>query len=41
MKTQNNPNFQATERNLFFEEKPQTFLEKITESIRYFLDNAE
>lgn len=41
MKTKNNPNFQIFERNLYFEEKPLTFLEKIRDSIRYFLENAE
>ena len=41
MKTKNNPNLQIFERNIYFEEKPQTFLEKIRNSIRYFLENAE
>lgn len=42
MKTQNTTNFQYSESTAtHFEEEPQSFLEKITERIRYFLDNAE
>lgn len=41
MKTQNENSFPFYERNLHRKPEPPTFLEKITESIRYFLENAE
>lgn len=41
MKTKNENSFPLYEWELHQEQKPPTLLEKITASIRYFLENAE
>lgn len=41
MKTQNNYHFHYSQSEVHQEQWPKTLLEKITASIRYFLENAE
>lgn len=41
MTTNHNSHLQISKGDIKQEQKPQTLLEKITASIRYFLENAE
>ena len=41
MKTTNSTHFEFSINETQTEQKPESFLDKVKESIRYFLDNAE